>query len=668
MTKAVLIVGHGSRLMFNKMTMEYQADLLRRRGFENVYIGFNETSIPSIEDAMVTMADDGVDEVVAIPFFIASGLHMTRDIPPKLGLKDGQKEGIVEINGRKMKMHLDAPFGEDENLTDILCEKIDELAVGDCKRGIIVMGHGSRLNFNYDIMELNAKRLRERGYGDVRIGFNEFNDPKIEDTIKAMIDDGLDEIIALPLFISKGVHLCRDIPSKLGIQEKTEEEVIEAGGRTVKVKYATPVGGDPRLSGVLEKKILKYFPGGPQKILILDMTHGGQILSYTYKERGDDVTCADVYKIAPDSLKRELSKAGIKVTDDTVKGDYDLVVMPCHCPDMFLKNCTYRKRIYFSDAVREFTEMSGCTRIEITGVKGKTSTCYVLADILATAGKKVYLSTSRGRGPWKDGKIDPMENCSIAPPYLLTLPVDGYDVVIGEVSLGGSGKADIAGITNLVEDYGIAKDTRRASEAKKAVLCAGVNIVDEKEVKMWSMVSKGRTVGYGTRIRPVGKARFGEPLKVSVDYGGIWETELRGDYLALQYLKAMDMAMEIAWQMGIPKEAVKESISGFGGVPGRGEIFERDGVRHVIERNPGISRLSVDKTLALLDQMDLLDNAVMVVDPVSRKVCDKMHMPEIEAEASKYGVDIVITDGSGARPDLPINKTTVIEFIKEGYQ
>ena len=105
MTKAVLIVGHGSRLMFNKMTMEFQADLHRKKGFDHVYIGYNETSIPSIEDAMVTMAEDGVDEVVALPFFIASGLHMTRDIPPKLGLKDGEKEGIAVINGKKMKMH-----------------------------------------------------------------------------------------------------------------------------------------------------------------------------------------------------------------------------------------------------------------------------------------------------------------------------------------------------------------------------------------------------------------------------------------------------------------------------------------------------------------------------------------------------------------------------------
>lgn len=258
MNKAVLIVGHGSRMAFNKMAMEMHAELLREKGFDNVYIGFNETSIPSIEDAMIAMADDGMEEAVAVPFFIASGLHMTRDIPPKLGLSNGDTQGLVDIRGRKIRMYFETPFGEDENLTDILSERIEELSSGEGRRGILVMGHGSRLNYNSDIMELNAKRLRERGYGDVRIGYNEFNEPKIEDTVKEMIDDGVDEIIALPLFISSGAHLSRDIPAKLGIPENTDSGTVEIGDRTVRIKYALPVGGDPRLSDVLEKKIRKY--------------------------------------------------------------------------------------------------------------------------------------------------------------------------------------------------------------------------------------------------------------------------------------------------------------------------------------------------------------------------------------------------------------------------
>ena len=97
--KATLIVGHGSRYEYNKKIMELQKERLEKMGFENVYIGFNETSHPFIGETMEQMAADGIEEVVAIPFFIASGLHMTRDIPPKLGLKDDCKEMVVCVDG-----------------------------------------------------------------------------------------------------------------------------------------------------------------------------------------------------------------------------------------------------------------------------------------------------------------------------------------------------------------------------------------------------------------------------------------------------------------------------------------------------------------------------------------------------------------------------------------
>ncbi len=35
------------------------------------------------------------------------------------------------------------------------------------------------------------------------------------------------------------------------------------------------------------------------KVLLLDMTHGGQILAPLYKEEGNEVYVCDVYRIAP---------------------------------------------------------------------------------------------------------------------------------------------------------------------------------------------------------------------------------------------------------------------------------------------------------------------------------------------------------------------------------
>lgn len=102
--KGVMIIGHGSRYNYNKWIVEEQKKRLEDRGFENVYIGFNETTYPLVDDALREMASDGMDEVVAVPFFIASGLHITRDIPNKLGIPSGSDGAEVEVNGRKIRI------------------------------------------------------------------------------------------------------------------------------------------------------------------------------------------------------------------------------------------------------------------------------------------------------------------------------------------------------------------------------------------------------------------------------------------------------------------------------------------------------------------------------------------------------------------------------------
>lgn len=254
-----MIAGHGSTMAFNKGVLEMQADLLRSKGFDDVYVGFNEFSIPSIRETAEEMVQDGFDRIVVLPFFVASGLHVTRDIPMKhFGLPRDSTGGRVEICGKDVDVVIEQPFGEDPNLTDILAERIEELRTPGKDTRVIVMGHGSRLSYNSDVVTLNAKRLEERGYGKVYVGYNEFNEPKIEDVIPQMIDDGAEEIIALPLFISLGKHLTMDVPGKLGIEDFSDGGTIHRNGRDVELKYAVPVGGDPRLCDVLVEKLRKY--------------------------------------------------------------------------------------------------------------------------------------------------------------------------------------------------------------------------------------------------------------------------------------------------------------------------------------------------------------------------------------------------------------------------
>ncbi len=256
MRTGILLGGHGSTMAFNKGVLELQAERLREKGYEDVYVGFNETSFPSIRDAAEEMVQDGFDRIVFLPFFIASGLHVTRDIPVNhFGLPRDATDGTVTICEREVEVHIEQPFGEEPLLTQLVHERIEELRTPGKRTAIIVMGHGSKLDYNKSVMYLNADRLRAMGYEDVYVGFNEINEPMIEDVIPRMIDDGAEEIIAVPLFISLGKHLTMDVPAKLGIQNFSDGGVVNRNGRDVEVKYSVPVGADPRLCDVLVEKL-----------------------------------------------------------------------------------------------------------------------------------------------------------------------------------------------------------------------------------------------------------------------------------------------------------------------------------------------------------------------------------------------------------------------------
>lgn len=256
MRTGILIGGHGSTLSFNKGVLDLQADRLRAKGYDNVYVGFNEISFPSLAEAAAEMVKDGYDDIVILPFFVASGLHVTRDFPMKhFGLPREATEGQWECEGKNIRIRIEQPFGEEPLLAEILAERVEELRTPGKRTAVIVMGHGSRLPYNKNVVELNADRLRAKGNDSVYVGFNEFDEPKIEDVIPAMIDDGAEEVIALPLFISLGKHLTMDVPAKLGIEDFSDGGTVHRDGRDVEVKYAQPIGADPRLCDVLVEKL-----------------------------------------------------------------------------------------------------------------------------------------------------------------------------------------------------------------------------------------------------------------------------------------------------------------------------------------------------------------------------------------------------------------------------
>ena len=249
----ILLIGHGSRLPHNKEMVDMHAGLLRDRGYR-VYTAFNEMTDPSIEETMHIMIRDGAEEIVALPLFIAPGRHTDQDIPRKLGIPGGYGSRASTKYGREVMVHYNEPFGDDMNIPKILLRKLKEIGCSE-NTGVLIIAHGSPLKHNSDLVNMTSERLRRSGVRNVFIGFNEYNEPRIEDSYAKMMEAGFDRIVVLPMFLASGAHIAEEIPEKLGIPGGSRSGTVKNGYRDITVFFTEPLGLNPNMNDILVKKI-----------------------------------------------------------------------------------------------------------------------------------------------------------------------------------------------------------------------------------------------------------------------------------------------------------------------------------------------------------------------------------------------------------------------------
>ncbi len=110
--------------------------------------------------------------------------------------------------------------------------------------GILVLGHGSTLPYNKELVETLAKMIQTNHSGPVRTAYLNMNQPDIPNGLKSFANTGVKRIIALPLFLAHGVHTRQDIPHELGVDEQRRRGMVKIDGEDVEVICAEPLGVD----------------------------------------------------------------------------------------------------------------------------------------------------------------------------------------------------------------------------------------------------------------------------------------------------------------------------------------------------------------------------------------------------------------------------------------
>lgn len=120
------------------------------------------------------------------------------------------------------------------------------------KVGILLVGHGSKKEYNKDLITKTAALVAERNPEYiVKCGFMEFNEPSIPQALDQFKSEDIESLAVVPLFLARGVHIDEDIPGILKFQSGQKKGVFELKSREIPLVYADPIGPNPFLADLM---------------------------------------------------------------------------------------------------------------------------------------------------------------------------------------------------------------------------------------------------------------------------------------------------------------------------------------------------------------------------------------------------------------------------------
>jgi sirohydrochlorin cobaltochelatase len=122
------------------------------------------------------------------------------------------------------------------------------------KKGLLLVGHGSSLPYNKQLVEDTARQvsMKDPGY-IVKCAFMNMNTPTIQEALAEFRKEDIDTVVVVPLFLARGVHINKDIPGVLGLPEGSHRGSFLKNGSEIPLIYADPIGSDPLLAELMLK-------------------------------------------------------------------------------------------------------------------------------------------------------------------------------------------------------------------------------------------------------------------------------------------------------------------------------------------------------------------------------------------------------------------------------
>ena len=277
--------------------------------------------------------------------------------------------------------------------------------------------------------------------------------------------------------------------------------------------------------------------------------------------------------------------------------------------------------------------------IEVTGVKGKTSVVAMLKEIMIA--KDPLILSSLGAVLYYDNKeLSLKENISITPASILETtdlaktivnPKDinkfPYNSTIFESSLGVTGLGDIGVLTNIVENYPIAKDTSNAKEAKEQVFNCDIVIIEKETLETYyhdklnsytseEFQNKINTFSFDDKNSNLflNKVKYGlNKTFIDINYSNIKtkagelisgsfsiETFAPGPHNVANVLATVTTALSL----NIHEDFIKKGLTNFKGIKGRTSLKMKDNFLIIEEINPGINTKAIESSIKMIKNLE----------------------------------------------------------------
>ncbi|CAG0954712.1 sirohydrochlorin cobalto/nickelchelatase [Methanosarcinales archaeon] len=123
----ILALGHGSRHPHNKEVVSGVADLIAKKYKDVVVkIGFMNMNTPTMKEGLDGFKGTGVSKIVAVPIFLAHGVHTMEDIPQILGISKESRKTMIKIDGKDVALIYSEPLGVDELVAELAFKRVNE--------------------------------------------------------------------------------------------------------------------------------------------------------------------------------------------------------------------------------------------------------------------------------------------------------------------------------------------------------------------------------------------------------------------------------------------------------------------------------------------------------------------------------------------------------------